>query len=694
MPQEWRSRILDPVGMKQRREEYFSFARRMGPSVFRPDGTYQPQTERDGRIAYWILPAFLSSPDEADRDFGNRIYAAAAGWNVYDVFMTSCTAANLVRHGREMTPELQRRSEEHLARFSLGENGRKPGAAIYDYMFHGYNDNMPSMATRTLLLAGDILGRSDMTDAGLFHLEGLCAHLERRGLLSEYTSGTYTPISLVSMLDIAELSANRDAREMAQACANRILLDILCHWHWDVGGLGCSMSRAYTADNTETLSIVNAYIWYISGHPLAVNPIEALTDRNFAGVVHHERNAGFNLAQFVEVMNASHEGVPDAIVQFVRRERPYPFEIAATTDWSEAGLHGGGGSRGCVTRAWQQRLWGLGTCSETSTGAATGQQLVFHGVLSRTPQPSSWKDRVAFWHRLLADEPDQGDPVTQHGPSPHAGAFAADRARENAAPQDGPAPEHSHVNDWGRYQTVQKGGTVLGLGAISPLLDGKTVRHLRFSMLFTARLAQPDEMWEDSVRLSSWDGQAAPKAWHFLRYGDVYVGIRLTAMVRRQPCRVLRVLKNGYLRVEAQIVEDRPVTITPEFREWAEYGYVFEIADREEAGSFEQFRAQVSKCAWEYYHSFHRNSRYIGRNGELQISDSVMGGTARFRAVDGRSEMPTLFSATGLDPALARLFPDGRRIRQRRISYRPDWVGSPYYDRYWQVLEADIPGPG
>ncbi len=691
MTQDWRSQILDPEGMKQRREEYFRFARRMGPFVFKPDGTYQPTTERDGRIAYWILPAFLSSADPADRDFGNRIYAAAVGWNAYDVFMTSCTAANLARHGKQMTPELRKRSEEHLARFSMGENGRKPGAAIYDYMFHGYNDNMPSMATRTLLLASEILNRADMADAGLFLLEGLCAHLERRGLLSEYTSGTYTPISLVSLLDIAELSSNRDAREMAQACANRILLDILCHWHWEVGGLGCSMSRAYTSDNTETLSIVNAYIWYISGHPMAVNPIEALSDRNFAGVVHHERNIGFNLAQFVEVMNASHEGVPDKIVQFVRRQRTYPYEVIASTDWSEAGLHGGGGSRGYVTRAFQRHLWGLGTCAETGTGAATGQQLVFHGVLSASPQPSCWKDRVAFWHRLLADEPDQGDPVTQRGVSPHAGGFAADKSSQKTSSLDGPAPEHSNVNDWGRYQTVQRNGTVLGLGAISPLLDGKTIKHLRFSVLFTARLVMPDEMWENDRRLSSWEGDALPKAWHFLRYGDVYVAVRLSAMVRRKPSRVLRVLKNGYLRVEAQLIEGQAVTISPEFREWAEYGYVFEIADKEEVGNFEQFRAQVLKCKWEYYHSFHRNSRYIGRNGELQISDSVMGGTARFRAIDGRCEMPIPFAATGLDPTLTRLFPDGRRIKQRRISYRPDWVGSPYYDRYWQVLEADIP---
>jgi hypothetical protein len=43
-----------------------------------------------------------------------------------------------------------------------------------------------------MILAGDLLDRRDFTDAGLFHLEGLAAHFQRRGLLSEYTSPTYT----------------------------------------------------------------------------------------------------------------------------------------------------------------------------------------------------------------------------------------------------------------------------------------------------------------------------------------------------------------------------------------------------------------------------------------------------------------------------------------------------------------------
>ena len=165
----------------------------------------------------------LSSPNPAEREFGRTVYRMGAGWKAFERSTTSCVAANLVRHGNDLDPELRQRSEDHLARFTVAGDGRLPSAGVYDYMFHGYNDNMPAMATRTMILAGDVLGRPDFTDNGLFYLEGLCAHFHRRGLLSEHTSATYTPISLCSLLDIAECSTNREARDMAQACADRIL---------------------------------------------------------------------------------------------------------------------------------------------------------------------------------------------------------------------------------------------------------------------------------------------------------------------------------------------------------------------------------------------------------------------------------------------------------------------------------------
>ena len=647
---------LDPVAMRDRKEQYYALVRSQMPVMFRPDGTCQPATENDPRIPYWAYPAMVTSPDPAEREFANVIYAAMPTWDEWDVFCTSAVAANLVRERQHMTPELVKRSEEHLTKLVVRDGGRTPSSGANDYVFHGYNDNMPAMSVRAMILAGDVLGRKDYTDQGLFYLEGLCAHFERRGLLSEHTSATYTPITLTALLDVAEHSTHAGAREMALACANRILLDVFGHWHPHVGGLCGTQSRAYTADKQELLSVMNAQMWYLTGSPLCVNPIEALEGLDtFPGYVHHGRNFAFNLVQFVEVMSPSYADIAPSVRAFCTQPRRYPYEIVATTDSGQSGTLGG--VKEVRTRAFHQPLYGLATASDTWFDQS-GQQLTLHGVLARAAHPQSWRDRITFWHQTLAGPGDQGDVEAYH---------------------DQAAVEIGHVTDVGHYRVLQKAGSAMVLGALAPVLLDKEVSRLTFSLLFGTVQHMPDETAEEGK-------------WHFLRFGDVYVGVRMSAMVDEQRVTARRVVKNNYLRIELPLVEGRTVTVSQEFREWCDFGYVFEIAAREECGSFDEFRQQCRGVTWEFYHPVYRTSRYCGRHGELQVIDSTAAGTVRFMAIDGQVEPAVKLAATGLDPELTRLFPAGRRVTQRRLMYRPGYIGSPFYDLPSHILETDVPG--
>lgn len=642
--------------MRARREEYFQFARRSIPRIFNPDGTFRVAAEAEFRTPYWLYPAYVTSPAAPERELAQRMYAAAANWDKFDVFTTSSIAVNLVRERNHMRADLVRRSEEHLHKFVVSDGGRAPCSGAYDYTFHGYNDNMPALATRAMILAGDALGRRDYTDQGLFHLEGLGAHFERRGLLSEYTSATYTAITLTALLDVADCTANREARELALACANRILLDIFGHWHPRVGGLAGAQSRAYTVDCTESLSVMNALMWYLTGSPLCVNPIEALSEIDtFAGHVHCARNFPFNLAQFAEVMPGGLEQISAGVQEFGCAPRPYPYELHATTDSGQVGLFGGG--KEIQTRAFHQPLYGLGTASATWF-SQSGDSLLLHAVVAASASPQSWRDRIPIWHRTIAGTVDYGD----------AAEFGGQRA------------EVWQVVDAGHYHTLQKRGSALVLGALGPALAGQDVSQLKFSVVFGTVLRLPDEIVE-----------AGP--WQFCRFGDVYIGIRMSAMVDGQRLPVQRLVKNKYLRVEVPLLAGRTVPVTHEFREWCDFGYAFEIAAKPECGSFAEFRRQCGACTWEFYHSFYRNSRYCGRHGELQIIDSVAAGSVRFMAIDGVVEPKIKLAATGLDPKLTQLFPDGRRIKQRRLAYRPQVVGSPFYQLREHILETDLPGP-
>ena len=649
---------FDSITMRARKEAYYRYARSCARRLFKPDGTYQPATELDQRIPYWLYPALVSSPDVEEREFANVIYAAAPMWHEWNVFTTSAIAANLARKRESMRPDLVKRSEEHLAKFVVRDGGQSPCSGANDYVFHGYNDNMPALSVRAMILAGDVLGRKDYTDQGLFHLEGLCAHFERRGLLSEYSSGTYTAITLTILLDVAECSTNPTARELAQACSQRILIDIFGHRHQHVGGIGGAQSRAYTADAQQWLSVMNALVWYLSGSPLCVDPIETLRHLDtFEGYVHHGRNFAFNLAQFAEVLAPSYATIAPELREFCTAPRVYPYEMLATTDAGQVGLFGG--VKEIQTRAFHQPLYGLGSASVTWFDRS-GQQLPLHAVLSASASPQSWRDRVAVWHNTLAGTVDQGD-------------------REKYHDQD--AVEVGYVDDLGHYHVLQKRGSALVLGALAPALVGREISQLKFSLLFGTILRMPEEI-------------IAEGKWQFFRFGEVYVGVRMSAMVEEQRMLPRQLVKQQYLRVEVPLIAGRHVTVTHEFREACDFGYVFEIASREECGSFAEFRRQCAATTWEFYHVFYRTSRYCGRHGELQIVDSVAAGTVRFMAVDGVVEPTIKLAATGLEDRLTQLFPDGRRVKQRRLMYRPEFIGSPFYASRQQILEADLPHSG
>jgi len=653
---------FEPTGMRQRKKKYFEFVRQRVQDFFTPEGHYRPNLDPDPRLPFWIFPALIASDDPAEREFALRLYAAPSTWEKWDIFITSNIASNLRRERDRLSPALIRRSEEHLARFVDAGAARTPSSGANDYMFHGFNDNMPAMAARALIFAGEMLDRRDLLDHGLFRLEGLCAHFQRRGLLSEYNSGTYTPISLTSLMDIAEMAKDASAREMARACCRRILLDILLHWHPDLGACSGSSSRAYVADATLSLTNINVLRWYWSGDEWLIDPVAALSpSATYDGPIHHGPDRGFCLAQFVEFFVPDYADVPADIIAMARQPRVYPFALHATTD--------AGRTAAIQTRLWQQRLFSLGTAS-CKMWAGKHHHLTLRATVARRPMVKDWRDRLAFWHLLRSGGPDLGE-ITPAGYNNYQTPTQA-------------------FHCCGSWHTAQKRGSAMVLGHVSSAMVGQETSDLSFSVLGTAFGQGPDEAWENETPLAAWDGETQSASWHFLRFGEVYVGLRLAGMLKEKTLPLRRSLRHGYLRLEMRAVDGRLELIDQEFRKWLDLAYVLEVADREECGDFSAFRRQCLSCVWQCIHWAYRNSIYRGRHGELQIVDSIEPDAMRFIAIDGKIEEPTMRAATGLPAESIRLFDDARIIRQRGVAYRFPFTGTPFYPHIRnQVLVAD-----
>ncbi|HOS44294.1 MAG TPA: hypothetical protein PK794_11420, partial [Armatimonadota bacterium] len=512
--------VFDRQTMRARRDAYYRYVQSRARGFFTPAGQYRPSVEPDRRITYWILPALLAANDAEIRELALAVYAADPCWGGWNIFTTSSIAANLVRERARLTPELIARSEEHLARFVDPGDGRVPSSGANDYMFHGFNDNMPAMATRAMIFAGEVLDNAAMLDHGLFFLEGLCAHFQRRGLLAEYNSSTYTPITLVALMDIAEMARTAEAREMAKACANRALLDMVAHWHPEIGGPAGSSSRAYLPDYTIQLSTQNALMWYW-GYPNCLDPIAMLAGDAYGGPLHHGPDNAFLTAQFVECFAADFTEVRREIVEFARASRAYPYAVRATMDSGKTGAF--------QTRMYAMPRWSLGTASGEMWAGQAGHHVTLRGTLLRGDDPTDWRQRVALWHYLHSGGKDWGalEPSYNHTVTPT-----------------------THVNDCGQWHTVQDAGSAMVVGHLGTSLYDTEIAELRFVIIASIFGALPEEMFVNAVPLTAWAGEATAADWHFLRCGDVFVGIRAAGVLHERALPVRRAIKDGYLRVE------------------------------------------------------------------------------------------------------------------------------------------------
>jgi hypothetical protein len=433
---------------------------------------------------------------------------------------------------------------------------------------------------------------------------------------------------------------------------------MVAHWHPEIGAPAGSTSRAYLPDYTLTLSTQNALMWYL-GYPNCLDPIAMLTGDAYGGPLHHGPDNAFLTAQFVECFAVDFSLVRQGVIDFARASREYPHSVQATMDSGKTGAF--------QTRTYCAPQWSLGTASGDMWAGQAGHHVTMRGTLLRGDDPSDWRSRVALWHYLQSGEKDWGDLEPSYN--------------NTVTPT-------THVSDYGQWHTLQDAGSAMVLGHLGTTLYDKEIDSLKLVIIASLFGTMPDEMLVNEAPLTEWSGAATATDWHFLRFGDVFVGVRAAGVLDEQALPIHRVMKDGYLRLEIPALDGQPTHISPEFRKNLDVAYVLEMASVEEC-TFAEFRAECLAARWECYRCFYRNGRYQGRHGELQIVDSIDPEGVRFMAVDGQVEEPTFFTATGLDPALIQLFPDGHTVHQRRIVYQADFVGSPFYPAKQQVLAMD-----
>lgn len=532
----------------------------------------------------------------------------------FDIFVNNHATQIVAVHHARLLPRV-RRKLERWARLALRDY---PGDRQADYQFHGHNDNMPCKATMGLILGGEYFKNAKAVEHGLWNLRQLADLLTRRGLLSEYTSPTYAPFSLLNLTEIATHARNREARTLSAEALSRIWADVLGHYHGPTGMMGGPFSRAYTIDSTGHLSNLSILLWLTFGDVIFPNPVQELSRKKMR-LVHHENDVT-SVMGLCGWLSSGHYEPPIEWVDWAAR-RQYPFRLRATAERGDGGQASGAST--VISTSYQEREFILGSsdAEEWSFGES-----VFLRYGRRLPARGIEEVRTLYSRYLIDDE----------------------------KPSDA---DHLLVNH-GVTHCLQKDRIVVALSHPKMDLAGRELRSLRYSVIVPTHFGKVEK--------------TLCSGGHFyIQDGPLYIALRpLNASVWGGGSKPRTRQHSHYLEISFPNYSGPARRFSEEELGQTMNGMVMMIGLRREE-SFSTFQRRMEQAELQDAFSFGcRTVRYrLGKN-EFGLSYGLRSNGVRYATINGRVLPTDPWQADGL-PAERLPFLDGaRRLNGLRLPYR------------------------
>ncbi|WP_214629267.1 hypothetical protein [Paenibacillus agaridevorans] len=201
--------------------------------------------------------------------------------------------------------------------------------------FVGVNDNFPCIGTAILLVGGELLQRPDLYEKGKVRLGQLKRLLQRRGVTSEFSSPTYTPLQVLAMAEIAELIQDEEMRQLALSCEERMWVEVLGRYHKETSQMAGPYSRAYTVNSDGHSHHARDILYAVLGDALPVNPLNTL----FSSPNGQEGEVIHGWPFYMQALSAwqidTQYHCPAYLVEWALN-RTYPFSFIATTEFSSS----------------------------------------------------------------------------------------------------------------------------------------------------------------------------------------------------------------------------------------------------------------------------------------------------------------------------------------------------------------------
>jgi hypothetical protein len=326
----------------------------------------------------------LSLEDNFDKD-ANPGYQCS-DWNI---FISNYASKILAKH----TEILSEAVVEKLKRITFRNFSRFAGSAEADYLPHGYNDNMPAEAMAGLILGGEALGNQDAINDGLLRLEMFAEMLSRRGSISEHSSGTYTPLTIAAVSDIAEYSKSPKIRELALKVEAHLWTEITLFYHINSGKHAGPASRSYLVNSLGHIDGRMIAFWVASGYPKHFNPSNFILDLKENQVVHFKGDPWGAFGDIITGLSSFH--FPEYLLKDLE-ERKYPRSVRCTTEY-------GGEDGGCsIATVWQMPEYSL--ASSTSSFGSGDHSESLYIAYCRKNVPVDFGDAGVIYSRYLYND--------------------------------------------------------------------------------------------------------------------------------------------------------------------------------------------------------------------------------------------------------------------------------------------------
>lgn len=565
--------VYDPEGQARRRREVYDsllplvkpFFPREGEQVV--DNFTEPH---DMRLRLWIATGLLAGgPD--DIRLGDEIVRNAR-FNHACHFCMAWTFSILHRYEDLLAPETIQHLDEYVQRYLVD-------LMTMDYHFHGANDNAPANCAAIVILAGERYGEPSYVDFGRERLSDLDFVLDRRGTIFECNSPTYSATTLAAVAELAEFAQDEEVRRIALRAEQRIWQEVALAFHPETRHQMGPYSRAYEDDLLQH-STDMTYALYQAVGPVQPTHTTAMLLEPVPSTVDHN-SWDFARATALRSATPDYHIAPETAELFL--DKPLPFRMRSSNEFMASS-----GFPGTATSldVYMTPNYGLGTFGSR---VRPGQPTAFSVSYRRQPfDPAGPVEdylasvRTVFCRYVISEE------------------F---NGMMNRAPENPAERNREFISDRGAGVTIQQDNTALVSYRPAPInrfTKGlelpQEVRTLKLCIVFPQQHSQVEEVWLGDQRYPGFSAVSEEFVPVYVKDGPVYFAF--------YPL-VVDQFENMLASLMLETQDDYGIISLFNMcgfdpRPWDEQrfpllgnGFVCEIGDQEEWGSFEAFRRQI-----------------------------------------------------------------------------------------------------